>query len=208
MNKLFGVFLNLIYFKALEYSLRGCKSVLDVGCGSDSPLGHIPHAFVSEGIDAYKKSIDKSKKKGFHDRYRVGNILNLNKFYKKKSYDAVICLDVIEHIEKKDALKLVRDMEGIAAKKVIILTPNGFYHQHALEGNPYQIHKSGWRAEDFSHIGYNVFGLRGLQVLRDDHASIKYRPWVFWGILSFVSEIIFYPFPKVSFDLFAVKKLR
>lgn len=207
MHKFLPRFLNLIYFKVLEYHLRGSKSVLDVGCGGDSPIGYIRRTFTSEGIDAHKQSIDRSKKRRLHDHYRLGNILKLGKYYKKKSFDAVVCLDVIEHVERKEALALIKEMEKIAIRKVIILTPNGFYHQHALDGNPYQVHKSGWRTSDFSLLGYNVFGLRGLQALRDEHATIKYKPWFFWGFCSFISEIIFYPFPKLCFDLFAVKKI-
>ncbi|MEK7533176.1 MAG: methyltransferase domain-containing protein [Patescibacteria group bacterium] len=208
MKSLLPYFYNLTYFKVLEWNLRDCRNVLDVGCGSDSPIGHIPHTFISEGIDAYKKSIDKSKKKKLHDHYRIGNIMKLNSFYKRKSFDAVVCLDVIEHLKPKDTVKLIHLMESIAIKKVILLTPNGFYHQHALEGNIYQVHQSGWKAGDLADLGYKVFGLRGLQLLRDDHASIKYRPWIFWGFCSFISEIIFYPFPGFCFDLFAVKNMR
>lgn len=199
---------NIFFHRILENYFSDCNSVLDVGCGHSSLIGIIRRKFRSEGIDIYKKNIIESKRKKLHDNYTLGDIKKLAKLYKKKSFDACVAIDVIEHFNKQDALRLIKDMEAIARKKVIILTPNGFYEQHAFDGNPHQIHKSGWAKTDLGKLGYTVYGLRGLKFLRDDHAGIKYKPWIFWGICSLLSEIIFFPFPSLSFDLFAVKKLN
>lgn len=195
------------YYMVLRHYLRDCTSVLDVGCGTNSALQYIQLPLCKEGIDVYKKSVVISRKKKIHDHYTIGDVRKLNYFFAPKSFDAVICIDVIEHLTQQEGIQLMKQMEIIAKKRVILLTPNGFYHQHALEGNPYQIHKSGWKSSRFTRLGYKVYGLRGLRMLRDDHASIKYRPWLFWGFVSFLSEIIFYPFPEVCFDVIAVKNI-
>ncbi len=199
---------NIFFHRVLEKELSNCNSVLDVGCGHSSSIGMIRRKFRSEGIDIYEKNILESRRKKLHDKYMLGDITKLAKLYKKKSFDVCVAIDVIEHFDKKDTLRLIRDMEAIATKKVIILTPNGFYEQHAFDDNPHQIHKSGWIKTDLEKLGYTVYGLRGLKFLRDDHAGIKYRPWFFWGACSFLSEIMFFSFPSLSFDLFAVKKLN
>lgn len=196
---------NIFFYRMLENKLTDCKTILDVGCGHSSAVGMIHRNFKSEGIDIFKKTLNESKKRKLHDSYRLGDITKLTKIYKKNSFDACVAIDVIEHFTKKEALKLIGDMESIAKKKVILLTPNGFYEQDDYDGNPYQQHKSGWRTDELARLGYKVFGLRGLQVLRDDHASIRFKPWIFWGFCSFISEILCYPFPSISFDLFAVK---
>lgn len=193
------------FYAVLRYALRDCDSVLDVGCGTNSALQFVPGPTTRVGIDAHKKSIEISKAKKIHGRYTLGDIRRLSNYYAPKSFDAVICIDVIEHVTSAEGKKLLQMMETIAKKRVIVLTPNGFYHQHALEGNPYQVHKSGWRSADFRSSGYAVFGLRGLRQLRDNHASIKYRPWFIWGVVTFLSEIIFFPFPDMSFDILAIK---
>lgn len=182
-------------------------SVLDVGCGYDSPLRHVRKPLYKHGIDIFKKNITLSKKDKLHDAYTVGDVRKLYHYYAGKSFDAVICIDVIEHLTRNEGMQLLKHMEKIARKRVILLTPNGFYHQHDRDNNPYQVHKSGWSAGDFSKRGYMVFGLRGLQQLRDDHASIKYRPWIFWGAVTLITELLFFFSPRLSFDLFAVKKL-
>lgn len=195
------------FYFVLRQNLRGCISVLDVGCGYNSALRYTGLPFVSEGIDIHKKNIIIGKKEHIHDRYKLGDIRKLASYYKPKSFDAVVCIDVIEHLAEKEGISLLRNMERVARKRVILLTPNGFYHQHAIDDNPYQVHRSGWSKAQFIKSGYNVYGLRGLKYLRDDHASVKYKPWFFWGLVSFVTEVILYPFPDVCFDILAVKDM-
>lgn len=207
MNDFINNYKDIFYFKILEYHLRGCFSVLDVGCGSESPLLHVRKTFKSHGIDRHKPSIEKSKKSHIHDSYTTSDLTKLNRLFKPKSFDAVIALDVIEHFWKKKSLELIKKMEKIARKKVLLLTPNGFYPQEGYDSNPYQIHKSGWSKKELSSLGYNVYGLRGLKWIRGEYATIKYKPWIFWGILSFLSEPILYFSPSLSYDLFAVKNL-
>lgn len=196
---------DVFLYKVLEKQLFGCRSVLDVGCGDNSPLGKIPKRFYSEGIDIYKKIIIENKNKAVYDKCVIGDIKKLNKVYKNKSFDAVIALDVVEHLTKNEALKLIKQMENIAVKKVIILTPNGFLKQDEYNGNPYQTHKCGWKKEELEKLGFKVYGLRGWKWIRGETASIKRKPKLFWGLLAFLSEIILFPFPSVCFDLLAVK---
>lgn len=198
---------DIFFYKVLELSLSGCNSVLDVGCGNNSPLRRVRKTFHSEGIDVYRLSIIESKKNKIHDKYVIDNIENIDKYYKNRSFDAVIAMDVIEHFEKNDALKLLKKMEKIARKKIIILTPNGFLKQGHYEDNPYQDHRSGWLAKDLRLLGYKVYGLRSFKFLRGEFTSIHIRPWLFWGIIAFITEPLLYYFPEFSFHIFAIKIL-
>ena len=206
-QSLVAAYKDLYFFKKLERSLVGCQSVLDVGCGAHSPLGRIKKTFRSEGLDVFKQSVAESKREQNHDTYKIGDIRNINKFYLPKSFDAVIAIDVIEHLHKHEAIQLIKNMEKIATKRVIVLTPNGFYHQEAYDNNPYQIHKSGWSLKDFKDLHYHVQGVRGLKYLRGEYASIKYKPWVVWGAIAFVSEPLLSYIPALSYDLFAYKNV-
>ena len=206
-TKIINDYKDLFYYKTLESHLRDCSSVLDIGCGSDSPLLRLKKTFLSHGIDAHRPSITISKNKKIHDNYTVGNINNLRSHFKAKSFDAVIALDVIEHFSKEDSYKLIGEMEKIARKKVILLTPNGFYPQDGYDSNPYQIHKSGWSEEELKRIAYEIYGLRGIKYLRGDYATIKYKPWLLWGMIAFFSEPLLYFLPSLSYDLFAVKNV-
>ncbi len=191
----------------LEKLLSDCNSVLDLGCGDNSPIGFIGRKEYLVGVDGFKKSINTSKKLNIHDKYLHKNILEVNKDFKKKSFDAVIALDVIEHLEKKDGYKLLKIMESLATKKVILLTPNGFVNQTG-EGNGLQEHLSGWSVRDFKKEGFKVLGRYGIKGLRKEKAELKYRPKMIWGLISELSNIfITRSKPKQAYSLLAVKKL-
>lgn len=198
---------DLAYFKALEKELKGMESVLDIGCGENSPIAKFKKNFYSFGIDVFRPSIQISKKAQIHDDYKVGDILKIDRFFNPKSFDAVIALDVVEHFPKKDGLKLIALMERIAKKKVIIFTPYGFTQQHPYDGNPFQKHKSGWNIEELRKMGYKVYGMRGFRFIRGEYATIKYKPWFFWGALSTVSQFFVYNYPNLAYQLLAVKKI-
>ena len=115
---------------------------------------------------------------------------------------------MIEHLRKKDGVQLLRTMERVARKKIIILTPNEFCHQDHYDQNPYQHHKSGWNKRDFEKFGYKVYGLRSFKFIRGACATIKYKPWIIWGIIAFITEPFLYYFPSLSYQLLAVKTLN
>lgn len=195
------------YYRVLEREFGDMRSVLDVGCGSNSPLAKIKKNFYLLGIDIFESSIKKSKKAKIHDDYKVGDILNIDKFFKPKSFDAIVAIDVIEHFKKKDALKLIDSMDRIAKKKVVIVTPYGFAKQSAYDGNPYQEHKSGWSISDFKKMGYKIRGMRGFRFIRggEGGANIRYKPWIIWGVISALSQPIAYFIPQIASQLLAVK---
>jgi SAM-dependent methyltransferase len=195
------------YYHVLSNALANARSVLDVGCGKESPLRNVKKTFRSIGVDIYKQSIQKSKASHIHDAYIEGDVTKLKKYVKQKSFDVVIALDLIEHLTKKEGFQLMADMERTATKRVIIMTPNGFYHQDSFEGNSHQVHQSGWETSDFSKRGYTVYGLRGLRWIRGEYATIRFKPWFFWGIVSFLSQPFVYFLPKLAYQLFAVKEL-
>lgn len=199
---------DLFYYKILENELSGMKSVLDVGCGNWSPLANVKKSFYSLGMDIHKPSIEEIKKKKIHDAYRLGNILKVGTYFKPKSFDAVIALDVVEHFKKSEGVNLIKQMEKIAKKKVIIMTPYGFTVQHSHDGNPYQEHKSGWSIEDFKKREYRIYGLRGFRFVRGEYATIKYKPWFLWGVITVLSQFFVYFFPQWAYQLLAIKNLE
>lgn len=191
----------------LENLLGDCESVLDLGCGDNSPIGFIDRKKYLVGVDGFKKSIIKSKRLKIHDTYLHKNILDISKDFKRNSFDAVIALDVIEHLEKKDGYKLLKLMENLAAKKVILLTPNGFVNQTG-EGNGLQEHLSGWSVSDFKKRGFKVLGRYGIKRLRKEKAELKYKPKILWGLISELSNLFYTrKNPRKAYSLLAVKNI-
>ena len=177
--------LNVLEFRSL---LEGCESVLDVGCGNASPIQYlgIPNA---TGIDGYQPAIDAATAASTHSNFRLGDIRDLPSVFPKKSFDACIALDVIEHLPKEDGFTLIRSMEAVAKKRIIFLTPNGFLPQTRQETGDLQEHLSGWSASEMRGLGFKVLGLLGPKSLRGEFHRIKRSPRFFWGLVSLASQL-------------------
>ncbi len=150
---------------ALRKALSGCQAVLDVGCGSALTLRQleVPHCV---GIEGYRPEFEKARSLNTQDELVFGDVRELTSHFKPGQFDACIAMDVIEHLTKADGLKLMRDMELIAKKKVVIFTPNGFLPQRQSAGSDLQAHFSGWEVDEMRHHGYDVMGMLGPKKLR------------------------------------------
>lgn len=182
------------------------STVLDVGCGYISPLRYIRNLKYTAGIDIDRAAVRVSRRQHIHHKYNVGDIRGLGHLFPEKSFDTVIAFDVVEHLTKKDGYKLIRNMEKIARKKIIIITPNGFQPQANFNTNRHQQHLSGWTSADFRKYKFSVYGLRGLRWLRGQYGALKYHPWFLAAGLACISEPILFFFPALSYDLVAVKE--
>lgn len=196
------------FITELKYELKGCNQILDVGCGDSSPLKYIKYSGYKVGVDGFAPSIKKSKKAKIHDKYYLNNLKSIDKIFKSKSFDCVIGLDIIEHFEKQEGLQLINKMEKIAKKKIILFTPNGFVSQGEFNNNPYQVHKSGWNPEEMRKLGYRVKGIYGWKKLRDNFSRLKYKPSIFWRIISDLTQILTKQNPKYACALLCVKELE
>lgn len=195
------------YRKELKKAIGKSKSLLDVGCGKDSPIQFFSEGIHCVGIDAYKPSIQKSKERNIHSEYHNIDVLEIGKEFKPKSYDCVVALDLIEHLEKKDGLKLIEMMEKIAREKVIIFTPKGFLAQKEHDNNPWQVHKSGWEVEEMRSKGYEVIGINGWKPLRGECAVPKLWPKFLWIIISDITQPFVRNKPEKAFQILCVKTI-
>jgi predicted TPR repeat methyltransferase len=208
LKKLLKGFINR-YPDLLEKEIVGsCASLLDVGCGSDSPVKQFSKKLkYSVGIDGFQPSIDKSRAKGIHSAYHLGNVLETGEIFPENSFDCVVALDLVEHLEKEDGLKLIADMEKIARKKVIIFTPTGFQEQRAYDGNEYQIHRSGWEVDEMKNMGYRVLGINGWKPLRGERAEMKLSPKKLWYAISLLTQPLTENNPKIAYQMLCIKDL-
>jgi hypothetical protein len=185
-----------------------CDSLLDVGCGENSPIGK----FGSEiryrvGVDTHPPSIERSRSAGIHSDYVVASVLDIGSRFAPRSFDCVTLLEVIEHLPHEDGGKLLDQCERIARRKVVVSTPNGFLFQAATPDNPFQEHVSGWTVDDFVSRGYEVTGIAGWKPLRGPLMRPSWRPHAIFRRLSLVTEPWFESRPRQAFQLLCVKKI-
>ena len=191
----------------MEREVKGCSNLLDIGCGSFSPVQTFNKKLYCVGIDAFAPSIEKSKTLGIHNEYHQIDVLDALEKFGPKSFDVVVALDLIEHLRKEDGLKLLEMMDKLARKKIFVYTPNGFLPQGDRENNPWQVHYSGWSPEEFGAFGYEVLGVNGIKSMRGEFAKPKLKPWFFWAFISDLTEPFVKYKPSKAFQLLAIKRL-
>ena len=198
----------------LQRELKNCETVLDIGCGPSSPLQHVRNIRHSVGIEAFPSYLERSKKAGIHNEYLSENALEVE--FPPNSFDAVILIEVIEHLPEAEGMELLGRAEQWSRKKIIVSTPNGFVPQVEMDGNPLQKHLSGWTVATMRRMGYRCRGLAGLKWLRQEVSadsmgddlttSIRFRPRLFWFAVAALSQPILYYFPSLAFEIFCVNR--
>jgi SAM-dependent methyltransferase len=189
---------------------RRGESILDVGCGKGwfmSSINKHGH-FFSVGADIFQPYIKECKRQGIHDGHVLCDVRMLP--FQRKSFDIVLCLEVLEHLEKEEGKTLLNQLEEIGRRQVIISTPGGVCRQQAYDGNPYQEHKSSWSAAELRYLGYQVrgFGFQGMygeQGLRSNIPKIAIPfAHIIWGL----SSLFTFFFPALAGDIVCIKKLK
>lgn len=204
-REIFPKFPTVFFYLLLKKKLKNCRTILDVGCGSLSPLRFVDGE--TYGIDIYESAIKKAKRNSTHNSYKVIDLKKLTTEFMPKSFDAVVALDVIEHLKKEAGEKLIKDMEKIAKKRVIIFTPNGFLFQKGKTN--YDSHLSGWTDRELKIKGYKVFGIYGPKRLRGDYHKIKFYAEFFWTIISeLIQWTYIYNNPQKAAALLCIKDVK
>jgi 2-polyprenyl-3-methyl-5-hydroxy-6-metoxy-1,4-benzoquinol methylase len=123
--------------RSLQNSLPSNAKILDVGCGNGVISRHLGrYGFNVTGIDVSEKAIEKAQSL---------NIYSNVKFMKKSAeelvaegaqYDAIICSEVLEHLNNPDALLDVLNKSLATDGKLIITVPNGKGPRESLVTKP------------------------------------------------------------------------
>ncbi|NBD23880.1 class I SAM-dependent methyltransferase [Paenibacillus glycinis] len=153
------------FLALLRRKLTDTESLLDVGCGPCLILDDLPYAHIV-ALDIHRPYLLNRATKSGHviplnaDAHAIGRLFVPN------SFSAVSFVDSIEHFPKQEALDMLREAETIARKQVIVFTPRGFFPQenvdlYGLNGEVFQMHRSGWEPEEFERMGYEVTIMKG-----------------------------------------------
>jgi len=189
---------------------KGAKSILDLGCGNGKPMQFINRhkQFYTVGIDGFWSCVERCRREMSHNVVLHGDVALVS--YKEKSFDVVLCLGVLEHLEKEQGKLLLRRMEAMARKQVILLTDVDGCEQGVVDGNPLQVHRSSWSVDELRGLGFKVYGM-GLRGWGGDNGYSRRLPeplrWLVGTSLQILTEPIMWFKPEWAGDVLCVKNV-
>jgi len=192
------------------------NKILDVGCGDGKMMGLINRhkQFSAVAVEIHEPTLRGCRMRGVHSDYIIGNAVNLP--VKRKSFDTVLCSEVLEHLEKKKGWEMIRAVEEIACKRVIISMPSQWplIEKYDTVEDALYGHKSSWSPHELRESGYRVrgFGLRHIRV-----GGIRSEGGLMWALprvlrpLGYIIWVLAGPFvwffPKAADHMICIKKL-
>lgn len=148
--------------------------VLDVGC-SDGRGSEVLSRSGVHGVDIYRPALEAARAR--HRRAPVTQADVRDLPFAAGAFDVVVSLDVIEHFEKRDALRVLDEIERVSRSLVIVGTPRGFVPQPGTPDEPWQEHKCGFEPSELRALGYEVTGLGGPAVFRGPYGTFRGGPF-------------------------------
>lgn len=189
IRKLYA-FLPFTYPDIIARQLKGMKSILDVGCGEGELTAtirlRIPAFCV--GIELDPPSLTEAKRNRTHDEYVLADARFLP--FRPESFDAVLCSQVIEHLEKESGLKVIRETEKVGISVVIISTTVGYIPFLPLNSvTRQQIHRSAYYPQEFASRNYKVT-FQGMKLFYGEKGLMRKVPRLMRLLLSIFSYLM------------------
>ena len=190
----------------------GSYSLLDIGCGSGFPMRFINRTkrFFAVGIDAFLPAL-KGCSEGLYQELVLADARAVP--FKNESFDIVLSIRLLEHLEFEDGQKLIAEMERIARRLVILCFPVGRFpsggrFEADIKRNPCQLHRSAWRPADLRSLGFKVVGNGVWGINTGLQLAIKmplFKPlfWLLWILASPISYLV----PEIGGSQVAIKRL-
>jgi len=135
--------------------------ILDVGCGFGNLIAELKnnYNFSVEGVE-YSSYAIKNSHPSVKSKIRKGNILSLP--FKKNSFDAVICFDVIYYFNPEETKKAIKNLVNVTRKYILF---NSIY-RHSSEASQ-KINPDSLRITVLSKKEYiDIFSKNGARLIK------------------------------------------
>lgn len=135
------------------------KKLLDIGVGFGK-YGFLAREFLElwdgrekyddwtvqiDGIEAYEEYITDLQKK-VYSRIYIGTAQDILPTLKDR-YDLILLIDVLEHLERNQALELIKTCLDVS-RNLALSTPKEWIPQEDAFGNDFETHRSHWTKSD------------------------------------------------------------
>jgi glycosyltransferase involved in cell wall biosynthesis len=174
------------------------RTVLDVGAGI-CPQRLVP-ARVHICVEPYEPYVERLRNEVKPDRdwvFLIASWEDVLPLMPDDSVDTVLALDVIEHLEKEEGVRLLHQAKRIARHQVVVFTPLGFFPQSYapdeldrwhMHGGRWQSHRSGWEPAEFGRE-WKIVACRDLHVTDQDGRALEEPIGAFWAVYGDVPAV-------------------
>ena len=180
-------------------------NIIDLACGDGVLVHHLREKgyYNSKGIDISKEQIDKAHRLGVQSVHQE-DIFDFIKRTPKESYDIVVLMDILEHLEPEEVLKISDGLYNILRPKgkAFFHTPNAsgifgmsirygdFTHSNAFTAKSIKqvLSTSGFRSSITLEDKPTIYSLRSLlryaawEIITTPHRLISYIETGAWRI--------------------------
>jgi len=147
------------------------KTILEIGVGGGDISRYLSKRNIAYGLDINIDFLKRAKANIDSIIYVQANAKNLP--FRPKSFDVVICREVIEHMVKREGYQLLKEISMVLKTNGILLisTPNKLSLEGIISSAILKIIEKEWNAWDPAHkYIYNTFEFK--QLLKKHNFSI------------------------------------
>ena len=186
---------------------KKAKTMLDVGSGKGKHMKYINKKgeYIATGVDIYPPCIEHCKLQGIYYSLYCCDMRALP--FKEKSFDIILCLNVLEHLDKQDGNLFLQQIGTFASSQIVLDIPVGQWEQGAYDGNPFQVHRSTWYPGDLRKLGFKVRGYAPprllVKILWNLPNGLRL---IYYSVYVLLSPFVYY-FPRLAGSMICVKNL-
>ena len=144
--------------KLVKFLIRTSNSILDIGCGIGDYLKYTTSSMKVVAVEPHLPYLDVAKAKTpwveFHNTDGISFLEN-----SKESFDCILLIDVVEHLQENEAIKLVNLAKEHSNNVVFSQIPIGLHEQHGdewnLGGEFWQTHRSTWHKGNIDKLTFS-----------------------------------------------------
>lgn len=139
------------------WPFKNVRNVLDVACGLSLKSKFLKPDFIL-GVDIHRPYLEAIEYDGNYAALTY-DVTRIDELFGPGSFEVVYILDIIEHLEKEDALHLIEICKRICSRGVVLETPEGYVPQNldilGFDAHHLQTHRCGWEVEELEQLGFN-----------------------------------------------------
>lgn len=119
----------------------------------DGPIG-VPRVHI---VEAWSVNADLANTRYRNEPRVVVECAQVEEFMacgRLRPTDMLVWLHGPEHVEVTAGVHLITEMQNAGPAAIVLEAPEGTYEQGAIDGNPFEVHRSVWRVSLFEQLGF------------------------------------------------------